>query len=521
MTRVALAAPSRAALDAGLEVAADGGNAVDAALAASLAAMSTEPGIVSLMGGAFVNVWPADGDPVVVDGNVEMPGREVDRSRFGRGIRWVRMTYGGGFTIGAGLGSVANPGAVQALSLARDLHGRLPWQRLVTPAAQLCRDGHPIGSAAAHYLGLVRDTLFGDDPAAHALTGGALGALEAGETTTNTDLADVLELLGAQGPSLFTSGAVGRVLAELMTSGDGLISSADLVAYEPAVRVPTLRAVRGWQLAFNPPPSIGGPVLAAMLGAVTPAGARWSWADVIRAQRVVLEHRRSVLDVAPDLQAGGVALLDAVDRDGLAAVASLRGASTSSSTAHVSAVDADGTACSVTMSSGYGAGMVVPGTGILLNNALGEPELNRLGLHALAPGTRLSSNMAPTTARGPDGQVLAIGSPGADRITTALMQVLGRMLLLGESLSDAIEAPRLHVRYRDGDGGGGGGARGVVVEHEPDPDIAAAVRALDLGSEEYPGLHMYFGGVGAAELDAGMLRAAGDSRREAAIGIST
>ena len=121
------------------------------------------------------------------------------------------------------------------------------------------------------------------------------------------------------------------------------------------------------------------------------------------------------------------------------------------------------------MSAGYGAGLTVPGTGMLLNNALGEPELNKRGLHRLVPGTRLASNMAPTTGRTADGRVLAIGSPGADRITTALMQVLGQGCLHGADLQHAIDAPRLHVRFE---------ATGeAVVEHESDPGIAAAVAA--------------------------------------------
>src|SRR6185437_12901864 len=128
-----------------------------------------------------------------------------------------------------------------------------------------------------------------------------------------------------------------------------------------------------------------------------------------------------------------------------------------------------GLACAVTMSSGYLAGTAVPGTGLLHNNALGEPELTRRGLHVVAPGTRLASNMAPTTARTADGRVLAIGSPGADRITTALMQVLAQHCLRGIDLNDAIVAPRLHVRPAP-DGGG-------MVEHEPDAAIAAAVTA--------------------------------------------
>ena len=155
----------------------------------------------------------------------------------------------------------------------------------------------------------------------------------------------------------------------------------------------------------------------------------------------MLSYRARRARRRPDLDAAGHELLLTVDRHGLA------GLPTSVSTANISVVDADGTACAVTVSSGYGAGITVPGTGMLLNNALGEPELNRLGLHRLAPGTRLASNMAPTTGRTADGRVLAIGSPGADRITTALMQVLGQGCLHGADLRHAIEAPRLHVRF--------------------------------------------------------------------------
>ncbi|EWT03154.1 gamma-glutamyltranspeptidase [Intrasporangium oryzae NRRL B-24470] len=506
MTRVAVAAPNPVALRAGLEAAADGGNAVDAAIAATLVTLSTEPGIVSLMGGAYVSVWPAAGDAVVIDGNVEMPGRGLDPSAFGRAVRHVSTNYGGGVTMGAGHGSVANSGALHAVWTARERFGMLPWRRLVEPAAVACRDGYPVGASAALYLAIVRESLFAEDPEAHALITGSDGhTLEAGEVTTNTDLADILELLGAQGISLVTTGAVARVLVDDMAANGGLVTDDDLTAYEAVVRRPTLRAVGGWTIALNPPPAIGGPMLAVMLGELARRGA-WTWSDAIEIQERVLGHRVSVHDRSRDLDADGHALLEAVERYGLA------GLPTSSSTAHVSVVDEDGTACAITMSSGYGAGIVIPGTGILLNNALGEPELNRLGLHALAPGTRLASNMAPTTARGPGDSVLAIGSPGADRITTALMQVLGQALLHGSDLQHAIDAPRLHVRHHD-DGT-------VSVEHEPDEAISDAVAGCGLAAHAYPRPHMYFGGVGGAVLGDGKLVAAGDARREAAVGVS-
>jgi len=506
MTRVALAATGPAALRAGLEVAADGGTAVDAALAAALAAMSTEPGIVSLMGGAYVNVWPAGGDPVVVDGNVEMPGRGLDPSAFGRGIRTIRTDYGGGVSMGAGHGSVANSGAVPAIELASERWGALPWRRLIEPSIRACREGYPIGASAALYLGVVHDSLFGAAAEAHALvTGSDGGALRAGETSTNPDLAEILELLAAQGAALLSTGAVGRVLVEDMAAHGGLVTEADLLAYAAIARRPTMRRVGDWSVALNPPPSVGGPMLAVMLGELAHHQA-WTWTEVIEIQRRVLAYRISVHDHSHDLDADGHALLAAAERHGLA------GLPTSASTAHVSAVDEYGNACAVTMSAGYGAGMVVPGTGILLNNALGEPELNRLGVHAVEPGTRLASNMAPTTARGATGGALAVGSPGADRITTALMQVLGQTLLHHEPLQSAIDEPRLHVRFTDD-----GTPR---VEHEPSAAIAAAVRESGLPSHTYPGVHMYFGGVGAALLGPDGLVAAGDARREAAVGVS-
>jgi gamma-glutamyltranspeptidase/glutathione hydrolase len=512
MTRsVAVAAPSSVSRDAGLAAVRDGGNAVDAAISAAIVAMSTEPGIVSLMGGAFINIWPPDRPSEVVDGNVEMPGRGLGPGRLGGGVRQVVTSYGGGVTMWAGHGSVANSGAVPALALARERHGDLPWPRLVAPAADACRHGYPVGSAAALYLGHVRDSLFGQDKEAHQLVTGADGhTLRTGELTSNPQLAEVLDLLAAQGPALFVQGEVGRVLVAMMEENGGLITEADVAAYEPVLRDPVLLGLGDWTLALNPPPAVGGPMLAVMLDEL---GRRphWGWDDVIEIQRAVLTYRLRVHDRSWDLLADGHRLLEAVERHGLA------GLPRSASTAHVSTVDSNGLACAITMSAGYGAGMTIPGTGLLLNNALGEPELNRLGLHAIAPGTRLASNMAPTTARGTENRALAVGSPGADRITTALMPLLARVCLREEGLQRAIDAPRLHVRVHEDDDED----QGVRVDFEPDPEIAAAVAQGGLPAHAYDGRHMYFGGVGAALRHAdGSLEAAGDPRREAAVGTT-
>lgn len=505
--RLGVAATGEQALAAGLAVAEDGGGAVDAALAASFVALATEPGMVSLGGGAFVSIWPPDGDPVVVDGNVEMPGRGADPARFGHGVREVVTEYGGGVVMHAGHGSVATPGIVPAFGIAHAECARLPWARLVAPGAQAARGGYPMSPAAARYLAFTADSLFGEDREAHALVTREDGTLLAGgERTRNPLLADTLDELAAEGPRLFTHGRVARSLAEDMRRRDGLVTAADLASYTPLRRAAHRVRVGEWQVATNPPPAVGGPMLAVMLTELARRGS-WTWRDAIEVQQAVLAYRLGVHDRSEDLERDGLRLLAAVGERGLAA---LRG---SASTAHISAVDADGWACAVTMSSGYGAGMCVPGTGVLLNNSLGEVELNALGLHALPPGTRLASNMAPTTARSRRGDVLAIGSPGADRITTALMLVLGQACLHGADLAEAIADPRLHVRLTS--------EGHFRVEHEADPGITAAAAELGMETHVYDEPHMYFGGVGAAHLSpAGVLAAAGDARREAAVGVA-
>lgn len=506
MARVALAATGPVTVAAGRALARAGGNAIDVAVAAALAAMVSEPGIVSLGGAAYVTVWPAGLGPVVIDGNVEMPGRGLPVEAFGGGVREVFTDYGGGVTMWVGAGSVATPGAVQACEDAVHRYGTAPWADVVAPAARAVRDGYPLGAAAAHYLGYVVGPLYGEDPEAfRVVTGGRDGPAAPGAILTNGPLGDILDLVGRQGAEVLSTGEVGAAMADHLAALGGLVTRRDLAAYRPVERIAVRRRVGEWDLALNPPPAVGGPVLAVLLGELARRD-RWGAADVLAVQERVLRHRVGVLDVASDLDAAGRDLLLAVDRHGLA------GLPTSGSTVNVSAVDRAGNACAVTTSAGYGSGIAVPGTGILLNNALGEPELNRLGVHRLAPGTRLASNMAPTTGRADDGRVLAAGSPGADRITTALMQVLGAVCLRGSAVHDAVRAPRVHVRFDE--------AGHPVAEYESDPALAAAAAATGWTVRDFGPRSMYFGGVGIAhQRSDGVLEAAGDPRREADVAV--
>ncbi len=534
-TGAAVAAPNVEGVAAATELVLAGGNAVDAALAAIVVAMVTEPGIVSPLGGGFVAVSPAGGDPVVVDGNVEMPGRGAARERFGAGVREVTTSYGGGLTMHVGHGSVATPGAFAALGEAHRRFGRAPWAQVLAPAVDVCRSGYRLGRASGSYLALTADNVFGWDEQTRAAMSRSDGSpVQAGDTLTSPDLAAALELVASEGAACLYTGALADLLVRDMEERGGLVTADDLRSYRPHVRPGLQVGLGGWTLSTNPPPAIGGPVLAAMLRLVSgdgsgdgSGGGSGGRSDgrsgggsgggsgdgratgplaQVEVQRAVLRYRQDHLDQSPDLQRAGQELLAAVAQNGAA------GLSSAASTAHVSVVDAEGMACAVTVSSGYGSGATLPGTGMLLNNALGEPELNRLGLHALPPGTRLASNMAPTTGRSTDGAVLAIGSPGADRITTALLQVLRPFCLDGTSLQDAIDAPRLHVRVDP---------TAVVVEHEADLEGASeAAETLGLPAREHPARHMYFGGVGAALLGRdGDLQAAADPRRASATGV--
>jgi gamma-glutamyltranspeptidase/glutathione hydrolase len=505
--RAAVAAPNPTATQSALDVLACGGNALDATVAAMVAASVTEPGIISPLGGCYINLWPEQGSPVVVDGNVEMPGRGASAERFGQGLIECVTTYGGGLTTYAGPGSVATPGMFAAMGWAHERYGSAPWAELFTPATRAVEHGFAVSRTAETYSGLVADSIFAWDPVTRDVYTREGQPLRAGDLIVDADLAATLELIAAEGASVVYTGEVGHALADDVQSRGGLLTRADLAAYQPVVREALRASLGDWDLACNPPPAIGGPVLTAMLRLLNSgAGEHVTAADAASVMRRVLDLRLSRMDLSPDLEAAGVDLLEQISRTSEEVLP------TPASTAHVSVVDSEGMACAITASSGYGSGMTIAGTGMLANNALGEPELNRRGMHALQPGTRMASNMAPTTGRHSDGTVLSIGTPGADRITTALTQVLLHVCVHGESLQEAIDRPRLHVRHLD-DGS-------VRIDYERDAGLAAALVDAELPLYEHEPHAMFFGGVGAAlRHPDGALSAGADPRRAAATAV--
>jgi len=500
MQGVAVASSTKLAADAGAIIADAGGNAVDAAVAAALVSITTEPAICALGAGGFLTIWPPAGDPVTIDGYIEMPGRGLSPERFGGGRRDVRIDFGGGVDLTVGHGSVGTPGGLAALSLASRKYGRLPWAEVVEPAYQDVKNGFALSVASHAYLEFAGQKVFGWNEPSQRVLHHADGTLRRpGETIWIEELAHTLRRIADYGADELYVGETARLIAADMEANGGVLTLEDLATYQPIVRRPLVTGVDKWQVATNPPPALGGSTLTAMLLLMQNQPVdRWGAPEVAwlaRVQEGVLDYRLANLDLSDDLERDLERLLDE------ARMGELKRWVSSPSTVHTSVVDSDGLACSVTMSAGYGSGVMPPGTGAWMNNCLGEIELNRRGFHAWAPGTRLPSNMAPTVARHEDGSVISIGSPGADRITTAILQVLVNHLHLGMTLAEATGHPRLHVETLGGE---------KVAAYEP----GLLVDDLQIPVRQFDGLSMYFGGAGAAKLNAdGTFEVAADPRR--------
>jgi gamma-glutamyltranspeptidase/glutathione hydrolase len=500
VTRVAVATTSQLAADGANEVAELGGNAVDCALAAALTTMNTEPGVCALAGSAFVTIWQPDSDPVTIDGNVAVPGFGVPEADRGHGADTVTLDYGGGITTLVGSGSVAVPGSLAAIERAWQLFGSARWPDLFVPAIRATREGFPLSRACHYYLGFSGKPIFDRSQDGFDALHDADGQLcKQGDLVVVPHLADSLSAIADEGAQVFYRGELARRISEHVRDAGGGLTLEDLERFE-AVERPSLTVDIGdWTIASTPPPAIGGSVLAAMLLACRdlPHGewTRDALERLINVQRAVLNFRRHRMDFADDVGPEARELLDvAADSTRLSKWAS-------ASTVHTSAVDENGVACAVTASSGYGSGEMPDSTGLWLNNCLGEIELNRRGLDAGPPGIRLPSNMSPSVARR-QGRVLAVGTPGADRITTALHQFLVNLLQMGMPLEAAVAHPRLHIDMS-------GDTDRLMAE--PGLDLPE----VDLPVNVMPDLNMYFGGIGATLVDRETgFEIASDPRRE-------
>jgi gamma-glutamyltranspeptidase/glutathione hydrolase len=489
--RLAIAAGNEHSAHAAAEVGSSGGNAVDACLASAIMAWVTEPFMASLGGSGFIVVRDAGGQTEVFDGNNAMP-LGVNNDTHMRRI--FVPDYANGLHTGIGGGAVAVPGILTAIEAAWETHGRVEWSALFAPAIAAARGGIGFPHTSAYYLSVTWSRIWSLYPTSAALFGSDDGPIKEGEPFVQPELADALELVAAEGAGAVYGGDLGDRLVAAVNADGGALAKEDLLRYRVERRPPISTPAFGWMVEANPPPAVGGAVLAHMLSLLD--GENLS--DPVARLRAIVDAEAAAIGYRSERYEDPGEVAGALKQ----ALEQVRVTRTrSGATSHMSTADADGQVCSLTESNGYGSGLIADG--ILLNNTLGEEELNPKGAFGLVPGSRCHSNMTPTVASGGELRV-ALGSPGADRIVGAIVQTLIALAVDGDSLAEAVARPRAHVQHRPD---------GPVLCFEP----GLPAEQLGLPLDAYPEPHMFFGGVQAASVDTtGHVDAAHDPRRSGA-----
>jgi gamma-glutamyltranspeptidase/glutathione hydrolase len=450
--RGALAAGHPLTAEAGAQVLRAGGNAVDACIAAAAVSWVCESSLAGPGGGGFLLVHRVqESRTYLLDFFVDLPEQSASREEL---VELV-VDFGDSQQIFyTGPASVAVPGTVLGLWEAHGRWGSVPWADLLEPAAGLARDGFAFDEPRA-YLHEILDLLLRSTPEGDAFYGPGR-ALKVGERFVAPELADTLDLLAAEGADSLYRGELAQRIAAYVP-----ITLADLARYEVIERKPLDVSYRGGELRTNPPPSSGGRLLAVgleELGAAEPTP---------------------------------LAMARAME-----AQAAMRRADHVGGTTHISVVDARGDAASLSSSLGSGSGLVVPGTGIHLNNMLGETHL----AGEARPGARLMSLMTPSLQLERGRPRLVIGSAGSSRLHGAILQVVANVVARGLEVGEAVDAPRIHVE------------KGVA--HCEDPAVADELEAAGYAVVRWRERNLFFGGVSAVEIrDDGSLAAAGDPRR--------
>ncbi len=498
MAKGVVAAGHAVTAEAAAEVLEEGGNAFDAALAGLLACLVPEVVLASLGGGGFLMAHIAEtGETRLYDFFADTP--RVKRPIAELDFFAIHADFGPAtqeFHIGAGASAV--PGFVPGLFA---IHGdlcRLDMGRIVAPAVRAAREGVEMSPFHA-YLFTVIAPILTASPEAAALFAPGGRLLGAGDIYRNPELASTLEALAREGADLFIHGEVGRAMVRQSEEGGGHLTLADLEAYRVARRRPLERRYRGHGFALNPAPAASGPLIAfslALLKALVPEGREPEPVELARVMAATNAARE---------ETGGHPEALAEDRLLARHLAALDGhAPAMRGTTHISVIDADGNAAAATISNGEGNGLMVGPFGFMLNNMLGEEDICPEGFHRWAPGRRMSSMMAPTLMRAPDGALVAMGSGGSNRIRSAILQVAARLAHGQRGLVQAVAAPRLHVEK----------CGTLSFEHGFSEGEEAALRAAFDDPKYWPEPNMFFGGVHTVRRHGdGRLEGAGDPRR--------
>ncbi|HEX7293287.1 MAG TPA: gamma-glutamyltransferase [Solirubrobacterales bacterium] len=493
--------------EAGAAVLRQGGNAVDAAVAAVLASFAAESPLTGFGAGGFMMVHDAssagDSATTLIDFFVSAPG--LDGIERGAELLAVPVHFDAETvqTFYVGPASCGVPGTPAGLELALRRFGSAPLADLAAGAVRLAREGAPVNREQAYIFEILAPILERQEEARELYAPGGR-RLGDGDLFRFPELAEALERFAAEGAEPFYRGEIAAALSEHVVERGGTLGRADLAAYEAIERKPIRAPFRGAEVLTNPPPSSGGILIAYCLGLLERIGERSGPEQLVAAMGAANDARGEEFAEALYGESLEASFLDPAGLD--IAAGDLLG-----STTHISVLDRDGMCASVTCSNGSGSGVLVPGTGVILNNMLGEEDLNPLGFHAIVPGRRVPSMMAPTVVLR-DGEIeLGLGSAGSNRIRSAILQTIVRAVEEGMSADEAVRAPRLHFEAG-------------VVQAEPgiDEEVLARIEARGLPVLRRPEINLFFGGVQAVarERAGGALSGGGDPRRGGSVAFA-
>jgi gamma-glutamyltranspeptidase/glutathione hydrolase len=485
--------------EAGAGALREGGNAVDAAVCAVLASFAVESPLTGFGAGGYMMVHRGS-ETTLVDFFVAAPGLDGIERRAELVPVPVHFDAETVQTFYVGPASCGVPGTAAGLERALRRFGSMPLEALAEPGARMAGEGVTINAEQAYILEILAPIHERREGIRELYAPGGR-RLREGDVFRFPELAEALERFAAGGAEPFYRGDVARAISDFVVEHGGTLGPGDLASYEAIERQPIRAPFRGTEVLTNPPPSSGGILIAYCLGLLERLGERSGPEQLVAAMGAANGLRDLAFAEALYEEGMEAGFLDPAGLD--LAAADLLG-----STTHISVLDREGMCASVTCSNGSGSGVLVPGTGVILNNMLGEEDLNPLGFHRIAPGLRVPSMMAPTVVLR-DGEIdLALGSAGSNRIRSAILQTVVRAVEDGMSAAAAVEAPRLH--FEQG-----------VVQAEPGIDEEALRRIEEGGTvvARRPAINLFFGGVQAVARDpaTGALDGGGDPRRGGAV----
>lgn len=426
-----------------------GGNAFDAVVAAHFAACVAEPVLSSLGGGGFLLASKAGSAPELYDFFVQTP----DHLRSGK-PEFYPITADFGpvkqeFHIGAA--SMATPGTVRGLFQIHKDHCTMSFSELVEPAINLARTGVKVNAFQAEVFKIIKP-IFTEEAESRSLFKSKLNqrnVITEGEILKLPQLADLMESLATEGPGLFYLGEIAKRLVNLSEERDGHISRDDLSRYRVIKRKPLKINFKGNKLWVNPPPSSGGILVAFALKLLDQMEISASQISGAAYAELLIQLQSSTEKARVDFMAKSdqTGFNEMLNREYLKMYRRQISGKLNAprGTTHISVADGYGNFAALSASNGEGSGLIIPGTGVMMNNMLGEEDLNKAGFHKWQKNVRMTSMMAPGILVKKDGSKIVFGSGGSNRIRTAILQLLLNITDLDMTPEESVEASRLHI----------------------------------------------------------------------------